>query len=89
MEFSYSQAEEWHDHGPPTFWAKALTTAGKGGNATAKISNGNCGEVEGTQQGSWPPATAQSLQNHRSPYTQETNEKGNCCMLAGRTSQRK
>lgn len=54
-----------------------------------KISNGNCGEVEGTQQSSWPPATAQSLQNHRSPCMQETNEKGNCCMLAGRTSQRK
>lgn len=89
MEFRYSQAEEWHDHGPPTFWAKALTAAGKGGNATVKIGNGNCGEVEGTQQGSWPTATAQSLQNHRSPCVQETNEKGNCCMLAGRTSQRK
>lgn len=89
MEFSYSQAEVWCDRGPPTFWAKALTTVGKGGNATVKISNGNCEEVEGTQQGSWPAATAQSLQNHRSPCTLKTNEKGNCCMLVCRTIQRK
>lgn len=52
MKFRYSQAEEWHDHGPHTFWAKALTTVGKGGNATMKISNGNYGEVKGTKQGS-------------------------------------
>lgn len=54
-----------------------------------QIGNGHCGEVEGAQQGSWPTATAQSLQNHRSPCMQETNEKGNCCMLVGRTSQRR
>lgn len=89
MELRYSQAEEWHDHGPPTYWAKVLTTAGEGGNATVKIGNGNRGEVEGTQRGSWPTATAQSLQNHRSPCMQEADEKkGNCCRLASRTSQR-
>lgn len=47
-----------------------------------KIGNGNCGEVEGTQQGSWPTATAQSLQNHRS-CMQETNEKGNWLHACG------
>lgn len=89
MEFRYSQAEEWHDCGPPAFGAKAPTAVGKGGNATMKISNGSCGEVKGTQQCSWPTATAQSLQNHRSPCMLKTNEKGNCCVLAGRTSQGK